>query len=31
VVRVDELTEADIRQLIMTMPVTKFAQLGFLQ
>jgi len=31
VVRVDELTEADIRQLILTMPFKKFAQLGFLK
>jgi hypothetical protein len=29
--RVDQLTETDIRQLILTMPFKKFAQLGFLQ
>ncbi len=28
--RVDELTETDIRQLILTMPFKKFAQRGFL-
>jgi hypothetical protein len=28
--RVDELTETDIRQLILNMPFKKFAQLGFL-
>ena len=28
--RVDELTETDIRQLVLTMPFKKFAQRGFL-
>jgi hypothetical protein len=31
VARVGELTETDIRQLILTMPFRKFAQLGFLK